>query len=335
MRLAAPHPLNPHPLFLGAALGAVAAPAFAQGLPGPVHEAVRAMIAKAAESDDPAVFAAVVAVAKDANPDAAAEIDAIADAAGDMAAQSRIARINPPPPAPAPPRITPQQAVLAQTLVPPPPKPIEWKGTMELGGSRSTGSTEAVGIYGALDVSRVGPNWTHRLVSRGDYQETNRNPTTERFNAAYEPRVNLRPGLYAFGLAQYEHDRFLGYRHRYTTGLGAGLKVIDKPQMKVDVDLGPALRFTDFYLLEEEQTVAGRGNINIRWLPTDRITVSQEATIYAEDRQTSAKSVTAVETMLFGPLKARLSYNLQYERDSRISRSDLDGITRATLLYTF
>ena len=57
--------------------------------------------------------------------------------------------------------------------------------------------------------------------------------------------------------------------------------------------------------------------------------------MYVEGAQTSAKSSTALETLLFGPLKGRLSYEVQHERDARVNRSAIDTSTRASLLYSF
>lgn len=280
--------------------------------------AVREMIAKAAQSDDPAVFAAVIAVAKQANPNSAAEIDALAKTAAGHEAARRFA---------AAPRSAP--------AAPSSPAPAVWKGSAELGGSHSTGTKNILALYGSVDISRVGPVWTHRLTVRDDYQRSDGVTTVERFAMGYEPRVQMASSLYGFGLTQYEHDLSLGYRDRYTLGVGLGVKLVDRPNLTVAGDLGPALRYTDYYAPDAEGTVAGRASLNIRWLPSDRLTVAQEAALYADGRQTSSRSVTSVETLLFGPLKGRLSYNLQYERDARAARSDLDAITRASLLYSF
>ncbi len=307
------------PSVLAVAVCLSAAPPAAAALPDPV----RAMIAKAAESDDPSVFAAVVAVARQAHPDASDDIDGLV---GELArAEAPVQAAQP---------IVVPAAAATVAAAPSLDAPV-WKGSVELGGSLARGSTESIGAYGVVDVSRVTPAWSQRLTWRGDYQETNGRSTTQRLSLAYEPRARLSSRRYAFGLAQYEHDRFLGVESRYTLGAGLGLQVADAPDLKIAVDLGPALRLTETHQHGEERAAAGRASLNLRWLPTERITLSQEAALYAEADQTSAKSITALETLLFGPLKARLSYNMQYERDSRIARSDLDTTTRASVLYTF
>jgi putative salt-induced outer membrane protein len=325
-----------------AMVGSAPSTAFAAGLAGalalsapalaaPLPEGMRAMIAKAAESHDPTVIAAVVNVAKQAAPDSAAEIEAAAAEAADALATKQAAEViaMPPPPAPAPAAPVIELPKFAER-----PKP-EWKGAVELGGARATGATDVLGAYGSVDLARVTPTWTQRLTAKADYQETNGQKSTERFSLAYQPQVRLRPELYAYSLGQYEHDRFLGYRNRYTVGVGAGLTLIDRPDFRVAFDAGPALRSTEFYALEREDALAGRGSLAIKWLPSRRITLSQEGAIYVEGAQTSAKSSTALETLLFGPLKGRLSYEVQHERDARVNRSAIDTSTRASLLYSF
>jgi putative salt-induced outer membrane protein len=310
-------------LVSGLALGAPA-------MGAPLPEGMRAMIAKAVESDDPTVLAAVLAVARQAAPDSLAEIEAAAsDQPAAVAAERAAMSPTSPPP------ITVQ---LAAPIEPPTvaaaPKP-DWKGAVEVGGARTAGTTDLLAVHGAVDLSRVSNQWTQRVVAKADYQETNGAKSTERFSLAYQPQVRLRPELYAFGLGQYEHDRFLGYRNRYTVSVGAGLTLFDRPDFRVALDAGPAVRMTEFYGLDREGAVAGRGSVAIKWLPTRRVTLTQEGAVYIEGAQRSAKSTTSIETLLFGPLKGRLSYDVQHEQDARVNRSAVDTSTRASILYSF
>jgi putative salt-induced outer membrane protein len=290
----------------------------------PVPDAIRAMIVTAARSDDPTVFAAVVAVAKQTAPESAPEIDQLAgEIPKDVAAIARAEAGD----------LAPPSDVILVTPLPARVPP--WKGAAELGGSRATGDTDTLGVYASLDLSRAGPIWTHRVNARFDYQDTNGVRSVERYGFGYLPQVRLTEGLYSVGVAQYEHDRFLGYQDRYTLGFGFGLSPVDRPDFKVSVDAGPAFRRTDYIDQGREATIAGRGSLTAKWVPSERVTVSQEGAVYLETGQTTAKSTTALETLLFGPLKARLSYNLQYERDRRAGRLDLNTTTRASLLYSF
>ncbi|HEY3697376.1 DUF481 domain-containing protein [Phenylobacterium sp.] len=287
-------------------------------LAAPPPDPIRAMVETAISTDDPATIAGVVSVAKRTVPDSAAEIDAIAadyyaqlsarKAAEAREAEARVAAAGP------------------LSL---------WRGSIELGGSRSTGNSGVLDLYSGLDLTRVGIRWTHKLTAHAEYQETSGTPSTERALFAYQPQLKLDPVFYAYGLGQYEHDRFLGYRNRYTAGVGVGVSAVERPDLKIDFDAGPAARLTNFYDMATQDRLAARGSFHLKWLPSPRLTFTEETAIYLQKGDTTAKSSTAIETRLFGPLKARLSYDLQYESDAPEGQENLDTTSRVSLVYGF
>jgi putative salt-induced outer membrane protein len=294
--------------------GAVAAPTSA----APIPQQIRAMLDTAIASKDANTIAAVTSVAKKTAPDSAAEIDAIFD---DYQQHQKAVQAE---------KLEAERERLASASL-----LSLWKGQFEVGGSRTTGNTDTLGLYGAIKGERKGLHWTHSLTARIDYQRTDGQPTTERILAAYQPRYLLSPGFYTYGLTQYEHDRSLGYRDRYTAGAGLGVTLVDKPDLKIDVDVGPAFRYTEFYEEPRESRIAGRGSLAIRWKPVERITLTQEASVYGQRGGTTAASTTAIDTMLFGPVKGRLSYAVQYESDQPDGQKPLDTVSRASLVYNF
>jgi len=284
----------------------------------PLPDGVQAMIAAALATDEPHTIAAVVAVAKRANPASTAEIDALtADHDHEVAAVARA-------------KADAKRERLASAGV-----FSLWTGQFELGGSWSSGNSRTLGLYGGAKLKRSGLDWQHDLSLRVDYQETDGQPTTERAVAAWQPRYKISPDYYAYGLTQYEHDRFLGYRHRMTAAVGLGVVAADGPKFRLEFDVGPALRYTRFYDDPEEKRLAGRGGANLKWTPWPRVTLAQELAVYVEKANTTAASTTSIETLLFGPLKGRLSYNVQYERDAPPDQKRTDTVSRASLVYSF
>lgn len=284
----------------------------------PIPEAIARMIDTALASNDAATIAAVVAVAKRTAPNSAGEIDAMAADFNAMRAARQADEIRA------------AQMRLADA------SPLSlWKGEIELGGSRSTGNTKQLALYGATNLKREGINWRHSLTGRGDLQETNGRTNTERALLAYQPNYKFGPQLYAAGLLQYEHDRFLGFAHRYTAGLGVGYSVVKRPGLSIDLEGGPALRYTAYYDEPNETTVAGRGSLAMRWAVTPTLNFAQDAAFYVEEGNSNAVSTTSIDTRLIGALKARFSYNVRYERNAPIGRDEVDTITRASLVYGF
>ena len=209
-----------------------------------------------------------------------------------------------------------------------------WKTEVELGGNRTAGSTDTSGLYGSLKMTRPGVFWTQDLSARMDYQRDNGATTVEHIIAAYEPRYHIRPDLYGYSLFQYEHDQTIGLDGRYTAGLGMGLKLVGGPGFTVDLDTGPSFRHADYAGSGQRDRFAARGALNANWKIGPGLTLKEEDSLFLEAGNSTASSTTSLETQLFGPMKARLSYNVEYESDAPGRPRKLDTISRATFVYS-
>lgn len=286
--------------------------------PPKLTEPVRAVIQAAIDSGDPAAVAAVVKFAKQTNPDTAAQIDAINTRYLTKLAEKR-AREE---------RERRERLAAAG--------PFEyWKGEIEGGASRSTGNSDNLGVYGAVKLARDGLRWRHSIAARLDHQESNDITTTERSSIAWQSRYKSADHLYAYGLLQYEHDQFLGYSSRYSAGGGLGYGAIASPKVQLDLEGGPVLRYTDYVIGPSETALAARASLGLRWTISPTLKLGQDAALYLEKGNNNMVATTSLDAKLIGPLKARLSYNVQYEKNAPADRDPLDTLSRATLVYSF
>ena len=317
-----PADVAPRPLVIWAQPPAVPPPLLAPvrppDAPPEVPRAVLAVIDAAIASGDPAAVAAVIKYTAATNPDTRDRIEAIhQDYLARLAArEARQAEEK-------------RAAMLAAG-------PFDyWKGSVELGASRATGNARTLALYAAVALERPGVFWTQKLTARIDYQRTNGATTTDRVLAAWQPRRNFDDRLYAYGLGQYERDRFVGFADRYTAGAGVGYSVLKSDRLRLDLEGGPALRRTDFTTEPTATNLAARASLGFKWTVNSSLNITQDAALYLERGSTNATATTALDTRLFGPLKARLSYNLLYEPDATVRAEALDTVTRATLVFSF
>lgn len=210
-----------------------------------------------------------------------------------------------------------------------------WKGEVELGGSRSTGNNKILTIYGSVSLDREGLKWQHSIKGRVDFQRSNGETTADRYRIGWQPSYKINDAVFIYGLGQYERDRFLGYSGRYTLSSGVGFTLVSRPDLKLNVQGGPAARYTEAIGEPSEASAAGRASVSLRWKITPTLNLSQDAAVYLESGDTNAQSTTALETRLIGQLKARFSYDVQYENRDFIGKEPLDTISRATLVYSF
>jgi putative salt-induced outer membrane protein len=306
----------------------VIAPAAAEAAPLPASiklpadidptDTLAAMIAAAYRTGDDATINAVVGVAKATFPGQVVLIDRLA--AGDAAVLAATRRDE---------QERERERIQAARFF------EIWKGELEAGASRSTGTTRSLGIYASAKLARDGINWRQKFSGRLDIQQTDNVTTTERLIAAYQPNYKFDERLYAYGLTQYEHDRTLGYDSRFTLGAGLGYTVISTGRAKLEVEGGPAVRHTSFTELPTSTTLAGRASITGKIALSPTLSLSQDASLFFEAKDTTITSTSAMEMTLIGALKAKLSYNIQYEQNAPEGSHALDTVTRATLVYGF
>lgn len=209
------------------------------------------------------------------------------------------------------------------------------KGRAELGGYMSTGNTENIGLTAAIEVKREALAWRHKLRLQADYQESLGLVTRERYLAAYEPNWKFDDRAYMYGAAQYESDRFSGFNDRVSLSTGAGYSAIRSPAVKLDLELGPAFRHTRFIDDTIESNVAARGSMDFGWKLSRSISVTQNASAYLQDANSTVSSRSALLAKLFGPFSAQFSYTLQYESMPPVGRQTTDTTSRAALVVDF
>jgi len=215
-------------------------------------------------------------------------------------------------------------------------RPLQlWKGEGEIGAFRSTGNTRNTGFSAGLELERNGVYWRHKLEFHADYQETAGVVSREQYLASYSPRYTLSDRLYTYGLAQFEQDRFQGYSSRYSLSPGIGYKVFTGNDLSLELQGGPALRFTDYIDEPHRTSVSGLASMDLAWRPTTTVRLTQQASAYLDPLNSTFTSDTAVEAGMMKGLKARLSYRFEHDTNPPDAARRTDTISRFTLVYGF
>jgi putative salt-induced outer membrane protein len=286
------------------------------------------MIDAAIASGNEQTASAVIALAKQTNPDDVAEIDVIEAAYKEQLAAARATKAEA------------QQAAIRKA------GPLDmWKGRGEVGAFRSTGNTDNLGLSLAVTLDRKGVDWTHRLRGTADYQQSNGSTTREQYFASYEPRYQINDGLFAYGLAQYERDEFQGYYGRYALSGGLGYRVVANGAVNLSVKAGPAYRRTDYVIGGAEDSLAALAGIDFNWKINDRLSLTHdanavaesggEATVFLDSSNTSLNFVTGLDAKISNRLSTRLSYSLDYNSNPALNSVSTDTLSRFTLVYGF
>lgn len=275
----------------------------------PIPPAVAAMIEAAAANPDH--LKVVADIARRTNPASAAEIDAQVGVIEGERARRR------------------EQQLANQTFL------QGWSGQGEAGGFVSTGNTSNRGAAVGVNLAKESLHFKHSLRGIVDYQEDRGLVSRERYFAGYEGNWKFnRRGFLVLALS-WEQDRFTGFTSRFAQGLGIGYRLVDTPSLSIALDGGPALRQTRFVDGLNETALAARLAVNAKWVITPRLTLTQTASYYADNLNSSLLSLTQVTAKLNGRISARLSYQINNEANPPPGRLSNDTVTRATLVYNF
>ncbi|WP_417621456.1 DUF481 domain-containing protein [Parasphingorhabdus sp.] len=293
-------------------------------LPAPVKAMIDAAIASGNKQD----VLAVVKIAKATNPDDLAEIDAIMTTYNAKQAKLAEAAVR-----------EKQEAGFFEN----------WKGQGELGGFRSTGNTRNLGLGGGVKLVKDAVKWRLNVQARADYERNSGKTTRDQLSATIEPNYKFDKKLYAYGLAQFERDRFQGFSARYTLSGGLGYELVKTKDVRLAIKAGPAIRITNFSAGDSKSSLAGLVGIDFDWKISDSLKFSQDAGgTYASDAQgftstvavissdnTSLTATSALDAKLLGSLSARFSYAIEHETNPPAGRIKTDTISRASLVYDF
>lgn len=210
-----------------------------------------------------------------------------------------------------------------------------WKGEGQIGASQSSGNTNSVGLSAGVALARNGIDWTHKFRAQADYQRTNGKTSVERYLGELEPQYRINDRTFAFGLARWEHDRILGYDTRWNLSGGLGYKVFDSKKMTLSVKGGPAFRQTDFVSGEEDTELTALAGVDFGWQISPTLRLTQVASTIIGEANGSTSSQTALNAKLTGALSARIAYSAQIDTSPPPGIESVDTQTRFTLVYGF
>lgn len=261
---------------------------------------------------NPAEIDTVAAVVKVANPSSAAEVDALVASIKANAAASR----------------RQQLATLGFFQ--------GWTGEGQLGSSVTGGNTEDSAFNVGLVLSGEGLMWNHHIIAIADFQKTEGTTTREAFRLSYQLDYRISDLWYAFGLLQWERDKFARLDRRFTESLGLGYTVLNRAPFSLVVDGGVALRQTQYITPDvEESDVAGRITAKFAWDIRPGLRFTEDTGALIGGTTSTLYSRSALTVALNGNLSARASFDVNHESNPPPDVESTDTITRFALVYSF
>lgn len=212
----------------------------------------------------------------------------------------------------------------------------KWRGEIDVGGSRATGNTENEQVNAALRVGYESGPWDSSANVSYDFAKDSGEINTQRLRVGGNTKYRFTDRFFAYGLIDYDDDRFSGFNYELTQSGGLGYRPIHTDDWELEVSVGPALRISERKDTGEQDIEPGaRGDLKIAWNITQDSSLTNTSSVTWGQERMMMENTTALTMKVIGQLSGRLSYNIRHNTDVPQGTDGTDTLTKASLVYAF
>jgi len=214
-------------------------------------------------------------------------------------------------------------------------KPDAWKGNIELGIVNTSGNTETETINLKAKAATETENWRHTLNYESLKSSDQGDTTADRYEINGQSDYKLDKKNFFFVMINYENDRFSGYDYRMTEAIGYGRRVLDEPDLTLDLEIGPGARQSKLETGETDNETMVRGAGKLKWNISKTSSFSENLSVDAGEDSTVTKSITALSAQINGSLSTKITYTVKNTSDVPVGVKKTDTEMAVTLVYNF
>lgn len=211
-----------------------------------------------------------------------------------------------------------------------------WKGESELGLVLTEGNTETSSINGKLKVEQSLSQWRNTYQLDVFTASENEEVSAEKYSFSTKADRVVSDQNFLFGLLTYEDDRFSGFDYESSFLLGYGRKLLDTSKTRLELEVGPGVRFSraEGETTEDEAILRSAGLYQYHM--SEHAYFEQKLSVDGGDERVVTKSVSALVSQLVGGLAMKLSLSVKHNSEpADASKKSTDSETSVTLVYGF
>lgn len=222
--------------------------------------------------------------------------------------------------------------------------PVEWEGSIHLGGSITTGNTERRAANAQGEAIRRTDDTRLTLRATWDYGQDKDEATGEwdltqrRTFGSAKGDYFLTDELYLWGQVSAENDLFADLKLRLTSGAGLGYLLVTEATFSLQAEAGLSYVDENRYASADSSYLAARAAYALRWDITPHTQLLQDAEVYPslEDADdVYARLDTRLRTSLTESMFAQLQHVLDYDNTPSPGNDRDDHRLIAAVGWTF
>lgn len=218
----------------------------------------------------------------------------------------------------------------------------------ELGAISTTGNTETLSIQSKADIRQDLERWQNEYlvsvlfkedqVTQQDGSQTTEKTAEKYFGSAKSAYKLDREHSTLFIFGSHTDDEFGAFEKYTTASVGYGTRLLDKPTMYLDVEIGPGYfrgeRVTEDNTVEIENGVMVRGATEYRWQFTDNARFAQTISVESGSDNTRTISDTSLTTKISDTLQMKVGFSMFHDSNVAADKESLDTTTFINVVYS-
>lgn len=218
----------------------------------------------------------------------------------------------------------------------------------EFGVLAASGNTNTSTFKAGLSSEHEMPKWSNsydaQLIYKQNKTDTDTFVTAQRFAVSAQldyklPSVNNRLFVYA----EYEEDKFNGFRHQTAVAAGYSSHAWKTKQTKLRYSIGPGYSYAEREILDQENDrsyealneMIIRGSLDYSLVLSESAKLRQFVSTEAGQETNRSRSETTLTASIIESLAMKLSFVMIYNDNSLSTNEDLSTETSISLVYQF
>lgn len=212
---------------------------------------------------------------------------------------------------------------------------LGWGGKLAFGFLSVSGNTESdsTNLDGALTYTTE--RWEHALTGRAIGQSQQGATTAEAYKAKIESRFDFTERTYAFGLVDWNKDRFSPYEYQLFEVVGLGRRIIDTPRHKLNGQVGFGATQNELQDGTDQNEFVTRLSGDYAWQISETAEFKQILNVNISSSNTFTESISELRVAIVGNVGLALSYTIRSNSDVPAGTENTDTWTAISLDYEF
>ena len=210
-----------------------------------------------------------------------------------------------------------------------------WSGLVALGYSAVSGNADTTSFSFDTEINYEGLKWNHTFTGRAISQSDNDVTTAEAYKAMWESKYKFTERAYAFGLVDYNKNRFSSFNHQIFEIIGVGRRFVETEKHVFNGEVGIGAGQSELIDGTSQNEFTGRLSGDYTWTFSENASFVQKLSVTGSSSNTFTQSLTELRTGIIGALNFVLSYAVQHNSDVLPGTEKTDTYTTISLEYTF